>query len=301
MAQLNWDDIRSILALVQTGSLTKAGTRLGLNYTTVARRVQRAEQAVGYPLFARHPDGYVPLPEAIDIARTAERMEGEEHKLMRRLAGKAPELSGPLTFTAPQLLIQSHLAPVLAAFTNRYPSIELTVKAGYDVLDLSRREADLAVRISREPQGALVGRRLAEQSSAFFATPEIAEQARSNPEAPVDWLLLTHQPQVPEVVQAVHGSINLRARFDDIGTLASAAEAGMGGVRLPLFIGQSSRGLVRLHHLPAISYAPVWVLSHRDLQNSPKVTALKAMLLQWFRENRTQFVDPPEEAGSQSA
>lgn len=289
MAHLNWDDIRSILALVQAGSLSKAGARLGLNYTTVARRIQRAEDALGQPLFERHPDGYVPLPEAHEIARTAERMEQEEHSLLRRLAGKQPDLAGPLTFTAPQLLIQSHLAPVLAEFTERYPDIDLTVKASYDILDLSRREADLALRISHEPQSALVGRRLCDQRSAFFATPEIARAASDNPEAPIEWLLFAHQPNVPEIAQAVHPNIRIRARFDDMSTLVAAARAGMGVLRMPLFLGQATDGIVRLPDLPATPYAPVWLLNHRDLQRNPKVAALKEILIPWFRQHRHVF------------
>ncbi|MQQ09350.1 LysR family transcriptional regulator [Epibacterium sp. SM1979] len=289
MAQLNWDDLRSILALVQSRSLSQAGQRLGLSYTTVARRVQRAEDALGYPLFERHPDGYVPLPKAHEIARAAERMEQEELGLMRRLSGQQPELSGPLTFTAPQLLIQTHLAPLLAEFTGRYPDVDLSVKAGYDVLDLSRREADLALRISHEPQSALVGRRLCDQRSAFFATPDIVEAAAKSPERPVDWLLFAHQPNVPEVAQAVHPEIKIRARLDDMGALIAAAEAGMGVLRMPLFLGLASSHLTRLPHLPATPYAPIWLLNHRDLQGNAKLMALKDILIPWFRQNLHLF------------
>lgn len=294
MANLNWDDIRSILALVQSGSLSKAGTRLGLNYTTVARRIQRAEDSLGQPLFERHPEGYVPLPEAHEIARAAERMQQEEFSLMRRLAGKQPDLAGPLTFTAPQLLIQSHLAPVLAEFITLYPDIDLTVKASYDILDLSRREADLALRISHEPQSALVGRRLCDQRSAFFARPDIAEAATTRPEDPVPWLLFAHQPNVPEIAQAVHPNIKIQARFDDMSTLLAAARAGMGVLRMPLYLGSATQGVVRLPNLPATPYAPVWLLNHRDLQRNPKVVALKDLLVPWFRKHRHVFQGGPE-------
>ncbi|SCZ69090.1 transcriptional regulator, LysR family [Epibacterium ulvae] len=289
MANLNWEDIRSILAVVQLGSLSKAGMHLGVNYTTVSRRIQRAEDALGHPLFERHPEGYVPLPEAHEIAHTAERMEHEEFSLMRRLAGKQSALSGSLTFTAPQLLIQSHLAPVLAEFTSRYPEIDLKVKASYDILDLSRREADLALRISHEPQGHLIGRRLCDQRSAFFGTPEISQAAAFDHKAQVEWLLFIHQDTVPEIVQTVHPNVRIRARLDDMGSLMAAAQAGMGVLRMPLFLEAACAGLVRLPHLPLTPYAPVWLLNHEDLQQSPKVNALKEMLVAWFRQNSHVF------------
>ena len=289
MTNLNWDDIRSILVLVECGTLSQAGARLGVNYTTVARRIARAEQTLGQPLFDRHPDGYVPLPAAQEIARTAKRMEEEEFGLMRRLSGKQPDLAGPLTFTAPQLVIQTHLAPLLASFIERYPDIDLTIKAGYDILDLSRREADLALRISHEPQSALVGRRLCDQRSAFFATPKIAEAAAQSPEAEVPWLLLVQQPNVPELAQAVHPNIKIRARLDEMTAMMAAAQAGMGVIRMPLFLGAACPELVRLHHLPSAPYPPVWLLTHRDLQKNPKVVALKEHLIPWFRQNLSLF------------
>lgn len=289
MTQLNWDDLRTILALVKSGSLSRAGQQLEINYTTVARRIQRAEEALGRALFERQPEGYVPLPEAHEIARTAERMEEEEHRLLRRLAGQQVDLAGPLTFTAPQLLIQTYLAPLLAEFTRRYPDVDLTIKAGYDILDLSRREADLALRISREPHSALVGRRLCDQRSAFFATADIAEAARAAPDAPVDWLLFAHQSAAPQSVRDLHANIRIRARLDDMGALIAAAEAGMGVLRMPLFLGVANPNLVKLSHLPMASYAPVWLLNHRDLQQNPKLLALKNILIPWFQKNRTLF------------
>ncbi len=289
MQHLNWDDLRTILTLVKTGNLSKAGLELHVNYTTVARRIHRAETALGRPLFERLPEGYVPLPEAHEIARTAERMEEEEHRLLRRLSGQRIELSGPFTFTAPQLMIQTHLAPLLARFTELHPEIDLTIKAGYDILDLSRREADLALRISHEPQNALVGRRLCAQRSAYFATRDIARAARENPAAQIDWLLYAPQEAAPAEARELHPNINIRARLDDMGVLIAAAEAGMGVLRMPLFLGAAHPRLERLLHLPTSAYPPVWLLNHRDLQQSPKLLALKNILIPWFQKNRTLF------------
>lgn len=281
--------MRAIRALVRAGTLAAAGAALGVNYTTVARRVQRAEAALGHPVFERHPDRYVPLPEARDIAETTARMEVEEHDLMRRLAGRDQALSGRLVFTAPGLLIQAHLAPLLARFTEQYPDIDLVVKASYGLLDLTRREADLAVRISAAPHETLVGRRLTEQRCGYFAVPEVACRAADVPEAPVDWLLYEAQAEVRAPLRQIHPNLRVRARFDDMGALIAAAQCGMGVLRLPLFLGASTPGLVELPHLPREGYAPIWLLHHADLQTAAKVSALKEVLAPWFLQHRAAF------------
>lgn len=286
---VSWDDMQTVLALVRGGNLAAAGNRLGLSYTSVARRIQRAEAALGRPLFERRPEGYRATAEAEEIAAAAARMEAEEQAVMRRLAGQEQDLSGPLTLTAPPLLIQFHLAPVLARFTSQHPAVALTVKASNGVLDLARREADLALRISRHPQDSLVGRRLTGQNSGFFACPEIADEAARRPEAPLDWVLYSGHAAPPAAAQAVHPDIRVRARFDDMSSMIAAAEAGMGALRMPVFLARKLPQLMPLRHLPLQPYAPVWLLSHRDLQGSAKVQALKAVLEPWFRQNRLLF------------
>lgn len=287
--KITWDDMQTVLALVRGGNLAAAGAQLGLTYTTVARRIRRAEEALGRPLFERRPEGYHPTDEAHEIAAAAARMEAEEQAAMRRLSGRAQDLSGPLSLTAPPLLIQTFLAPLLAEFTAEHPQLELTVRADNGVLDLARREADLALRISRHPQQTLVGRKLTEQQSGFFALPEIAEAAARDPQAPLEWVLYAGHDAPPAAALKIHPDIWVRARLDDMPSMIAAALAGMGALRMPVFLGRAYPQLVPLPHLPVQPYAPIWLLSHRDLQGSAKVTALKGILEPWFRDNRTLF------------
>jgi len=287
--KVNWDDMRTVLALVRAGTLAGAAEDLGVSYTTVARRVQRAETMLGQVLFERHPDGYLPTSAAQDMAVTAGRMEEQEHQLLRQMAGQDQKLSGPFTLTAPQLLIHAHLAPVLATFADLYPEVELKVNVSNDLLDLTRREADLAIRISADPGDTLVGRQLATQRSACFATPEIAARAARDPQAPLDWVLYTDHKSPPKVAWARHPNSRIRARFDDMVALIAAAQAGMGALRMPIFLGRAAPGLVPLSQVPSVPYAPIWMLSHRDLQHARKVVAFKDLLVAWFKQNADLF------------
>lgn len=283
--------MQTVLALVRAGSLAAAGDRLGLTYTTVARRIQRAEEALGRPLFERRPEGYHPTVEAREIAEAASQMEVAEQSVLRRLAGQDQDLSGPLNLTAPPLLVQTLLAPLLNEFTRTYPQIDLSLRAADGVLDLARREADLALRISRDPLESLIGRKMVEQRSAFFATPEIAEQAICNPGAPLDWVLYSGHKAAPAVATKTHPNLRIRIRVDDMPSMIAAARAGMGALRLPVFLGRAYPDLVPLRHLDPQPYAPIWLLSHRDLQGSAKVQAMKSVLEPWFSRNRSRFTE----------
>jgi DNA-binding transcriptional LysR family regulator len=287
--QINWDDMRTILALVRAGTLAGAAEALSVSYTTVARRVQRAEDMLGRPLFERRPEGYLASPEAEDLARAAARMEQQEQAALRQLSGRDQGLSGPLTLTAPQLLIQTHLAPFLAEFCRQNPRIALTVRATNDVLDLTRREADLALRISKSPGDSLVGVRLADQKTTCFARPETIAQAKSDPQALLDWVIYSEQEAPPKAALALYPNYRIRARFDDMTALIAAAKAGMGVVRMPVYLGRSDPELQPLPGLEPQDYAPIWVLSHQDLLQSAKVRSLKAALKRFFRTRQADF------------
>jgi DNA-binding transcriptional LysR family regulator len=299
--KINWDDMRTVLALVRAGTLAGAADDLEISYTTVARRVRRAEEMLGRPLFERHPDGYVPTRDAEEMAGAAGRMEAEEHNLLREMTGRDDRLEGPLTLTAPQLLIQEVLAPLLAEFVQRHPEVQLTVRASNDILDLTRREADLAIRISRSPGDSLVGQRLTEQSSAFFAAPGVARRALENPSDPLGLVLYDKHGGIPETLRKFHPDVRIKARFDDMTALASAAKAGMGVLRMPLFLGRSMPGLVPLSHIPLQPYAPVWMLTHQDLKQAARVSAMKAVIEPWIRANRSLFTELDAQASTDAA
>lgn len=287
--QINWDDMRTILALVRAGTLAGAAQALSVSYTTVSRRVQRAEDMLGRNLFERRPEGYLASAEAKELAKAAARMEQQEQAALRSLSGRDQGLAGPLVLTAPQLLIQTHLAPFLAEFCRDNPEIELTVRATNEVLDLTRREADLAIRISKSPGDSLVGLRLADQKTTCVALPDIIAQATADPQAALDWVIYSGHDAPPKAALALYPNYRIKARFDDMTSLIAAAKAGMGAVRMPVYLGRCDPDLRVLPGLEPQDYAPIWVLSHQDLIQSAKVRALKADLKRFFRARRDDF------------
>lgn len=288
--EMTWDDLRTVLMLVRHGSLASASGALGVNYTTVARRVRRAEQALGQPLFERLSDGYRPTDAAQLIADHARQMEDVEHGLMRQLQGREKELSGDLTITAPQLLLAHFLSPLIDAFITDHPNINLRILATNDLLDLSRREADLAIRISRNPGDTLKGLRLLRQDNASYASPEVAERVLANPAATVEWIIYDALPGVPKGISSEYPNNRVRVRLDDMVAMIGAAQAGLGVVRTPVFLGRSLPGLVQVPVLPPQPYADIWVVGHKDVWPAAKVQAFLEPLRAFCKEHRAAFV-----------
>jgi len=285
-----WDDLRTVLMLVRHRSLAGAAQALDVNYTTVARRVRRAEKALNQLLFERLPDGYRPTESAHVLAEHASQMEKAEHSLMRQLQGAETELSGVITITAPQLLIAGFLAPIIDQFSKAHPNIELRVLAANEVLDLTRREADLAIRISRNPGDTLTGLRLLDQETASFANQEVAGGISLDPSAMIDWVVYDAYPNVPNEISSRFPNNPVRFRFDDMVAMVGAAQDGLGVVRMPMFLGRATTGLVQVPVLPPQPYADIWVVGHPDFWPSPKLRAFREILVRHCKSHRHQFI-----------
>lgn len=288
---LNWDDLRTVMCLVRGGSLAAAAQELGINYTTVARRVARAETQSGVKLFERLADGYEPTDAGRLMATRAAEMEQAEQRLAREFRGRDETLSGPLVVTAPQLLIAHSIAPAIKAFGDAHPDVDLNVKATNEVLDLSRRDADLALRISNNPGDTLKGRRLTVQSQGVFASPDWAKRIDQGDSDQIDWIVYDQLGAVPRVVDKTLPNSVVRYRFDDMVAMAGAAQAGLGLVRMPVFLGRSLAGLVQIPQIPTQPYFDIWAVAHADVWPSAKVAAFRAVIADWFRRNQSQFVD----------
>lgn len=287
---VDWDDLRAVLLVVRTGKLARAGEALGVNYTTIARRIARAESALSQTLFERLSDGYRATEAGHLVAEHAAGMEARQDEMLRQLKGRDQSLRGKLVITVPQLLVGPHIAPVIARFNALHPAVDIHLRATNELLDLNRREADLAIRISRNPGDSLMGLRLCAQQTASFTAPKWAEILDRNPDAITDWIVHDGNPVVPKTVRETHPNARVRAVFDDMVAMVGAAQAGLGIVRMPFFLGRSTPGLVQVPLLAPQPYADIWVVSHRDVWPSARVRAFRAVLVDWFKQNRSLFV-----------
>src|SRR4051812_49360190 len=142
----NWDDLRTMLALARNGGLARAAARLGVDQSTVFRRINRLEEKLAVRLFERLPSGYVATVAGERLLATAERMEEEANALDRAIAGNDCRLTGLLRVTSSETTANRLLTRHLAAFRNLHPGIEIELIVENRVLSLTRREADVALR-----------------------------------------------------------------------------------------------------------------------------------------------------------
>lgn len=286
----DWDDLRTVLHVVRGGSLAAAGVSLGVNYTTVARRVARAEAALDVILFERLADGYHPTEAGLQVAEQAAEMEAREHDLMRRLQGADQRLSGKLVVTAPQLMIGPYVAPVIERFSKSHPDVQVHLKASNELVDLTRREADLAVRISASPGDTLTGLRLAAQETASFAAPVWAERMKAGRDTVLDWVVYEQIPHVPKPARDVFPNSRVVMTCNDMAAMVGAAVAGLGVVRMPMFLGRTTQGLVQVPAMAPQHYPDIWLVGHPDVWPSARVKAFRDMLVPAFKARRREFV-----------
>jgi DNA-binding transcriptional LysR family regulator len=171
----SWDDLAALLAVAEARSMRAAAEAQGVAHTTLARRVEAAEAALGVIVFVRSARGYA-LTEAgqAAIARVA-RMAEEADALRREVAGGDRRPRGRVRIAMPPVVLTHCIAQALPVFRKAFPDIELEIETGHGFADLDRQQADIAVRLQHEPQPDLVGVRIGQAFEACYATPEVAK------------------------------------------------------------------------------------------------------------------------------
>ncbi|UWQ16370.1 LysR family transcriptional regulator [Jannaschia sp. M317] len=289
----DWNTLKLILDLERGGSLAAAARATGASAATLSRQLARAEAQVGRRLFDRVPEGLRITDDGAMMARHADRMEAEALALDRRLAGRVDGLQGPLTLTLPPLLASVALAEDIRGFARRHPGIALRLLGDNTPLDLHRREADVALRVSRTPPESLWGRKLVEQNAGFFASPGFLQNHADGlrGEAPLPVLRFTAWARTwPAGLTEVFPSAEVAMTCDDMPVAIALAQAGVGVLRASCSVGAEAAGLVPVPGTPRVPYAPIWLLTHPDLRRSAPVAALMAQLTAFFEARKPMFL-----------
>jgi DNA-binding transcriptional LysR family regulator len=275
----DWNDLRLVLAVARAGGLIGAAKALGVDHSTAFRRLRAAEARLGQPLFERLPGGaYEPTPLAERMAAAAERMEDEALALGRELAGQDRRLAGRLRLTSSETLAHDLLTPHLAAFRRAHPGITLELVIDNRVLNLARREADVALRPTRPREGDLWGRKLADVAWTAYGAPDMAPGPLAAPDE------LTHHPLIgwvepagvraAEWLDALAPAAAFAYRTNSLVNQLQAAKAGIGLAVLPCYLGDPEPGLARALPGPIPELArELWIVTHADLKRTARVRA----------------------------
>lgn len=291
MQNVEWGDLPFLLALSRANTMTAAAKKLAVNQTTVARRLDALEESLGVQLVERRRDGITLTEEGWEAVRIAEEMEGAAMELERSLLGSSAELAGLLRVTTADMISVQH-PELFASFAKAYPNIELELVTGYGVLSLSRREADVAIRLTNKPAENLFGRKLVRVEYALYGEKALVSSMGRAPVSTYPWLTWTKSSAagVTERWMKKHvPNANIVCRLDSSLTMFSSVEAGAGIAFLPCAYGDASDRLKRLRPPEAGFGYDLWVLTHRDLAKTARVRAFLRHVGQYFDGLQPRF------------
>jgi len=287
---MNWDDLRFVLALSRTGSLARAARELKVDHTTVGRRIEAIEADLGVRLFTRTTTGYVPTADAEGLLPDIRRVEEAVLTLERGAHAQHDSLEGTVRITSGETFGACYLAPRLASFGREHPGLTVELVTGGAVLDLARREADIAVRFFRSQHESLVVRRAADLGHALYASEAYLKQrplkdATELGDHPI--LTTTPGPGVVEAAWVERLTSGARPAFVCTLTVAlmEAARAGAGVAVLPRYLGDREPTLRRVP-MPDEPKEAIWITVHRDLQQTRRVRVVLDFLRDCLKNDR---------------
>lgn len=283
----NWDNFRFFLALAEKHTLIAAAAELEVSHTTVLRRIKAFEAQLGAQLFTHSPDGYKLTDKGHELHKQANLLKTSVDSITRSVVGADNEISGKITLTTPDTIGYQLMPDILARLTAQYPALRIELLIQNHITDITRLEAEVAIRTGFNPPPDLIGKKLGKLKFCLCASDEYLKHK------PVDHL--------PDNLQQ-HRFITLSGKFDkavfnhwllnQIPTerseivadgLMSALQLcrkGCGITVLPEYLASRDPCLVTINSTEPAPANDVWLLSHKDLRNSAKIKALKQFLAQ---------------------
>ncbi len=280
MQRFKWEDLRYFLAVAKLSNLSRAARHLGVNHSTVFRRIASLEKSLGVRLFERMAEGYILTGPGEEMLASIDQIDEQLTSLHLRLRGQDHQLTGSIRFTTSDALAQMFLQHYFSGFHQQYPDIHIDLITSNNFFNLSKREADVALRPTRNPSEGLVGRKLCIIGWAVYGskkylrkhgrpcTPE--EMARHNVIttdeslshiAAIRWL----KRYVPDEAIVLSSS--------SVMPMLTAAVAGLGLCPLPCWMGDRESSLVQIFPPLHENASDLWLLTHRDLRHTARIRA----------------------------
>ena len=281
--QVSWDDVQLFLSLVRTRRLAATGTALGCDTSTASRRLARLEETLDLSLFDRTREGLVPTATALRLLSSAEEMERASNTFRHEIDGLEREVEGAVKLSVPPGVAESFVAPMLGALSARHPKLRFEVDASVRQADLTRREADLAIRTIRPAGGPLVRQLLTRAQWLPMATPElVAELGPLKRWADVAWVGwgfgLEHLHAARWLSERVSAAPMLRT--NSFVMQISVVQQGLGAALVPAPYAQVHRlEPLRLSRklqadVKSLPIDELWLVTHEALRRVPRVAAV---------------------------
>lgn len=289
--KLCWDDLRIVRAVGKSGALAPAAETLGVNSSTIARRLAKVEEILGVTLFDRRRTGYVTTAQGDELIALAERVELDVVSVARRVSGHVQGHVGDLRITTSDSILLFFLTPIIASFRASNPAVRVEVIVGNSSLNLARGESDIAVRATESPPENLFGRKVATIAWAPYAG--LSDSASCWPGAGAlfdrQWVSYSGKLSGLKAVGFIEGRVcqdNIAYRTDSVAGAAAAIAAGLGVGYLPCMLGDLSPDLVRVGPVEPDLKDELWLLTHPDIRKSGRIYAFMTHCIEAVGRNR---------------
>jgi len=297
---MNWDDLRIFLAVARHGSMSAAARELELSQPTVGRRVAAFERELGAKLFVATRLGQELSPGGRELLAHAERMELSALAAQRTSVGRDQGMRGNVCVTASEWLINSALAPLVAPFSAKHPELELELLADVRHLDLMRREADIALRVSRFEDDDVVQRKVGAIAFGLYASEAyLARHGLPDFSSGCAGQCLISMSKslnkIPDLgwLPALTGQARVAIRTNGREAMATLAVAGLGIACLPRLLGDRISCLRLLRTPTPGPERALWLGVHRDTHRVPRVRATAAFLSDALAKLRSELAPVP--------
>jgi len=281
LRRFSWDDLRIVAAVGRTRLPSAAAALLGLNISTVSRRLAQVEQTLGVRLFDRRRSGYVPTDEGAELIALGERVELDIVTVVRRVSAHDQGVTGTLRITTSDSLLLHFFTPIIAAFKAENPAIRIEVLVGNSALNLARGESDVALRATKMPPENLFGCRIAAiawapygRRSDFAAGPPPPDRLYQQ-----QWVSYAAELSALKAFSHIESRVapeRIAYRVDSVASVGAAIAAGLGIGLLPCMLGDLMDDLIRVGPILPELTDDLWLLTHPDIRKAERVQAFMA-------------------------
>ncbi len=270
---LGWDDLRYVLALARAGTMTAAAQVLGVTHTTVSRRVRAIEEDIGTRVFDQTPDGFVPTPAGRRLVEAASAIEVQVTEVDRAVRGRDERLSGPLRVATVDSFVD-WFPEVFFGFGEAHPEVALAITTSTGFADLSRRQADVALRLTNSPAEHLFGRRVGQLEYGIYGHRSLAERGLPLAELPwIQWSPDARARMTDRWMAANVPDAPIALQVDCTRAFELALSRGLGVQFMPHVFARRFPELVMLELAPEEFTTDLWLLAHPDLRDVARVRA----------------------------
>lgn len=271
---IDWDDVRYFLAAARGGSVRAAAERLGVNHSTVLRRIAQLEGRLGVQMFEKLPSGYRLTEAGEDVVELAEQMEASSNRLETRIFGRDQGIRGLLRVTLAPTLATHLLMPDFAEFARLHPDIEMEILPSGELANLTNREADVAIRVVYDRQTLplnLHGLKGPELFGGVYMSRDRLAEWRTGAPDPIRWIVVSQNGISDWAREGEVHAAGVPFKTTDGETQIAAVRQGLGMTILPCFVGDADPLLVRAPGSGLHMHGTLWLLTQGETRKTKRV------------------------------